>query len=178
MKYAESHWRRLRRHSVYEMGRKYLDHMMENGNFEDLGPLYQRIFKNDKRLWEEEVTRLILLNHVEAIGPYVPLGNRDAKTGASQTKLEPHIYEAILVAMFKLDPRQDALLLEMIRSWPPQLYDVSKIVALLLDQLLQLPDNQTLLRALATLYSYQKKYDKSMSVYLKLGHKDVFHLIR
>ncbi len=40
------------------------------------------------------------------------------------------------------------------------------------------PDNPMLQRALATLFSYQKKYDKAMAMYLKLGHKDVFQLIR
>ena len=27
-------------------------------------------------------------------------------------------------------------------------------------------------------FSHQKKYDKAMAMYLNLGHKDVFHLIR
>ena len=55
------------RHSIYLIGRKYLDHLIENGKFEEIGPLYQRIFKNEKRLWEEEITRLILLHKVDAI---------------------------------------------------------------------------------------------------------------
>ena len=50
--------------------------------------------------------------------------------------------------------RMDDMLFQLVQEWPPTLYDVSKIVALLLDQLLHLPDNQTLLRALATLYRY------------------------
>lgn len=68
MKYAETHARRLRRHTISQIGRKYLDHLIESGKFQEIGPLYQRIFKNEKRLWEEEVTRLILLNKVDAIG--------------------------------------------------------------------------------------------------------------
>lgn len=40
------------------------------------------------------------------------------------------------------------------------------------------PDNVPLLRSLATLFSYQRKYDKSMEVYLRLKHEDVFSLIR
>ena len=49
---------------------------------------------------------------------------------------------------------------------------------LLFNQLLVMPDNQTLQRILATLFSHQRKYDKAMAMYLKLGHKDVFQLIR
>ena len=35
-----------------------------------------------------------------------------------------------------------------------------------------------MVRALATLYTYQRKYDKALEFYLKLGHKDVFNLVR
>ena len=44
--------------------------------------------------------------------------------------------------------------------------------------ILVMPDNQTLQRILATLFSHQRKYDKAMAMYLRLGHKDVFQLIR
>ena len=96
LKYAETHHRRLRRHSIYLIGRKYLDHLIENGKFEEIGPLYQRIFKNEKRLWEEEITRLILLHKVDAISTFVPMGHEK-----NQLKLEPHIYEAILISLLK-----------------------------------------------------------------------------
>jgi len=173
LKYAETHHRRLRRHSIYLIGRKYLDHLIENGKFEEIGPLYQRIFKNEKRLWEEEITRLILLHKVDAISTFVPMGHEK-----NQLKLEPHIYEAILISLLKMEPRKDQILLQLVRDWPPKLYDISKIVIVLLDHLVHLPDNQTLKRALATLYSHEKKYDKAMAMYLNLGHKDVFQLIR
>ena len=64
------------------------------------------------------------------------------------------------------------------RTWPPEIYDVGKVVNLLVEELLVNPDNPMFQRALATLFSYQKKYDKAMAMYLKLGHKDVFQLIR
>lgn len=40
------------------------------------------------------------------------------------------------------------------------------------------PEDQSLQHSLASLFSHQGKYDKSMALYLKLGHKDVFQLIR
>ena len=57
-------------------------------------------------------------------------------------------------------------------------YDVDQVVKIVIDQLLKMPDNQELQRALAVLFSHQKKYDRAMDMYLKLGHKDVFQLIR
>ena len=53
-----------------------------------------------------------------------------------------------------MEPRKDQILLQLVRDWPPKLYDISKIVIVLLDHLVHLPDNQTLKRALATLYRY------------------------
>ena len=147
MKYAETHSRRLRRHTISQIGRKYLDHLIESGKFQEIGPLYQRIFKNEKRLWEEEVTRLILLNKVDAIATYVPMGPE-----TNQLKLEPQIYGAILISLLKTEPRKDEILLQLVRNWPPKLYDIGKIVPVLLDHLVHLPENDTLKRALATLY--------------------------
>merc|ERR1719153_945971 len=68
--------------------------------------------------------------------------------------------------------------LNFIRLWPADLYNLSAVVNVVIEQLLVQPDNATLLRSLATLYSYQRKYDKAMAMYLKLGHRDVFTLIR
>ena len=52
------------------------------------------------------------------------------------------------------------------------------MVNAVIEQLLVQLDNPTLLRSLATLYSYQRKYDKAMAMCLKLGHRDIFTLIR
>ena len=96
----------------------------------------------------------------------------------NQIKLDSTVYEAVLMGFLKLEPRRDEVFLDLVRDWPPELYDVSRIVDNVLNQLLVMPDNQTLQRILATLFSQQKKYDKAMAMYLKLGHKDVFQLIR
>ena len=84
----------------------------------------------------------------------------------------------ILVGSIKPDRNGEEGFLNLVRTWPPELYNVGTIVNILVEELLVDPENAILQRALATLFSYQKKYDKAMAMYLKLGHKDVFQLIR
>ena len=84
----------------------------------------------------------------------------------------------VLISCIKSDKSGDEGFLHLVRTWPPEIYNVSAIVNVLVEELLIDPENVTLQRALATLFGYQKKYDKAMAMYLKLGHKDVFQLIR
>ena len=39
------------------------------------------------------------------------------------------------------------------------------------------PDNSILLQTLGTLYAHEKRYDKGLQIYLKLGHEGVFDMI-
>ena len=113
------------------------------------------------------------MNQVAAIGPHVPLGRFK-----NQIKLDPSAYDSILMAFVKLEPRKDDIFLDLVQNWPPDLYDTALIVDHVLNQLLLMPDNLELKRILATLYTHQRKFDKAMAMYLSLGHKDVFQLIR
>ena len=89
--------------------------------------------------------------------------------------LDPAIYEMVLFDFLKTDVEG---FLKYIRLWSSDLYNLGAVVNVVIGELLTQPDNQTMLRALATLYTNQRKYDKAMAMYLKLGHKDVFSLIR
>ena len=51
---AEQNPRLLRRYSAIEIGRRYLDDLLENLAFTEAAKLCVRVFKNDKRLWQEE----------------------------------------------------------------------------------------------------------------------------
>lgn len=67
---------------------------------------------------------------------------------------------------------------ELVDTWNPQLYNLSAIVKPLVDRLLINPDSVVLQHALATLFGYQGKHDKSLAILLKLRDEDVFKLIR
>ena len=159
--------RDLKRFTQLGVGRQYLSHLLAAGEYDAAGKLCTSILGKDRRLWQEEVFKFAQLKQLKAIAPYLPCD--------LEHKLEPAIYEMVLHDFLK---RDEEGFLELVRTWPPQLYSTAAVVSLLIEQLLATPESTTLLRALATLYSHQRKYDKAMAMYLKLGHPDVFSLIR
>ena len=98
------------------------------------------------------------------MAPYLPSGD---------VKLDPAIYEMVMFKFLKTDPEG---FLHLVRCWSSDLYNI--LVNVVIEHLLVDPDISTLLRALATLYTYQRKYNKAMAMYLKLKDPDVFQLIR
>jgi hypothetical protein len=159
--------RQLKRFTPLGVGRQYLDHLLGAGQHAAAGRLCPAILGLDRRLWQEEVFKFAQLKQLKAVAPHLPC--------SLDHKLEPAIYEMVLLDFLRTDEEG---FLELVRTWPSQLYSTSAVVHALIEALLQAPDNATLLRALATLYSYQRKYDKAVAMYLKLGHPDVFNLIR
>jgi len=164
---SEQQKKLLKRFTCLQVGQSYLEHLLKAGEFSQAALLTTRVLDRDKRLWQEAVFRFAQLKQLKALAPHLP-----TDTGNS---LEPAIYEMVLFDFLKTDVEG---FLSFIRTWSSDLYNVSAVVNVVIEQLLTEPDNPTLLRSLATLYTYQRKYDKAMSMYLKLGHQDVFSLVR
>lgn len=82
----------------------------------------------------------------------------------------------VLYEYLKIDP--DGFL-QLVKEWSPTLYTVAAVVNGVLEHLIVHNQRQNvLLEALAILYIHDGKYDKALAMYLKLRHKDVFHLIQ
>ena len=157
----------LKKYTYIGVGRQYLDFLLSTEQFAQAGVLCSKVLGQNKSLWEAEILKFVKLKQLKVIAPHLPAGE--------VTRLDPAIYEMVLFDFLKTDV--DGFL-AYIRQWPSDLYNLSAVVNVVIEELLVHPDNQTLLRALATLYTFQRKYDKAMAMYLKLGHKDVFGLIR
>lgn len=115
--------------------------------------------KENWEKWEEQVLKFGRLGQLRAIAPYLP------RTEAF--KLPSYVYEMVLFDFLKTD--QDAFH-RLVREWapPPHLYNVTTIINAVLDHLVVVDvDDHFLLQALADLYSYQRKYGKALSMYLK-----------
>lgn len=56
--------------------------------------------------------------------------------------------------------------LEIIKEWQPSLYNTSAVINAIHDHFTD-RDKNILLEALAILYSYEKKYEKALTMYLK-----------
>lgn len=158
--------RDLKRHTLLQVGRAYLDHLLFEQKFDEAGQLCLKILGKDKRRWEEDVFKFARLQQLRAVSCYLPRGDH---------ALDPHIYEMVLYEYLKMEPQG---FLKLVKEWSSTLYNVPAVVNAVLEHLLVNDSDKTLLlEALAILYSHEKKYDKALAMYLKLCHKDVFQLI-
>ncbi|XP_050315516.1 vacuolar protein sorting-associated protein 41 homolog [Anthonomus grandis grandis] len=160
--------RKVHKHSIQSVGIDYLDHLLSKRAFDEAGRLGLKIFGKNPSLWEDQIYKFASVHQLRAVSPYIPR--------TLETKLNAHIYEMILYEYLKLDPQG---FLQLIKEWDYGLYNVSAVINAVLDHILYDKNNHDLfVESLAILYSYVKKYDKSLSMYLKLKHKDVFQLIQ
>ncbi|CAG2062815.1 unnamed protein product [Timema podura] len=158
--------RDLKRHTLVEVGRAYLDHLLAKNKFDDAGKLCLKIYGNNKLLWKDDVFKFARVQQLRAVSKYLPRGDN---------ALDPHVYEMVLYEYLKMDPPG---LLQMVKEWPSTLYNVPAVVNAVLEHLLVNDcDRIILLETLAILYTHEKKYDKALAMYLKLKHKGVFQLI-
>lgn len=58
--------------------------------------------------------------------------------------------------------------IHLVKEWNPKLYNISAVINAVLEHVLNCEiDKNIYLEALALLYSYENKYDKSLKMYLK-----------
>ncbi|XP_033100786.1 vacuolar protein sorting-associated protein 41 homolog [Anneissia japonica] len=163
---AKENSKDLNRHNVLDVGKAYIHHLIEFGKFEEAASMCQTVLGKNKELWEEWVYVFAKLQQLKVISPYVPL---------QDPRLSKAVYEMILNDFLITDLKGFH---RLIRSWPQDLYDLMTIVSAVKDLLRKFPDDPILNQTLGDLYSYDKRYDKALAIYLKLGHKDVFALIQ
>lgn len=154
------------RFTPLQVGQAYLNHLLEQEEFEQAGQLCQKILGTEKRLWEEEVFKFARIHQLRAVSPYLPRGDH---------RLSSTIYEMVLYEFLILDAKG---FLNVLKEWSPDLYNVKTITAALCEHCIQNEADTKLLEALAILYSHDKQYDKALAVYLKLKNVGLFDLIR
>ncbi|XP_074029511.1 vacuolar protein sorting-associated protein light [Leptinotarsa decemlineata] len=160
--------RGILRHTMQSVGVDYLDHLIARGSYDAAGRIGLKIFGKNPALWEDQIYKFASIHHLRSVSPYIPC--------TPESKLNPHIYEMIFYEYLKLDSKG---FLNLVKEWDPGLYNVCAVINAVLEHLLTCEiEKNDYLEALAILYSYDKKYDKSLSMFLKLKHKDVFTLIQ
>ncbi|KZC05745.1 Vacuolar protein sorting-associated protein 41 like protein [Dufourea novaeangliae] len=155
-----------KRHTLVNIGRVYLDHLLACGKYDEAGKLCLKVLGRDKKLWEEEVYKFARVHQLRSISSYLPRG---------VVTLDPSIYEMVLYEYLKMDPKG---FLQLVKEWSPTLYNVAAVLNGVLEHRLVNSQQNVLLEALAILYIHDEKYDKALAVYLQLRHKDVFKLIK
>ncbi|ELU13950.1 hypothetical protein CAPTEDRAFT_174173 [Capitella teleta] len=166
MSAASEFSKQLKRHNLQDIGQQFLDHLIEEEQFEKAARMCVKILGKNKDLWESEVFRFAQIQQLKVIAPYLP---------QKDPNLSPSIYEMVMNEYLLTD---HIGFQKLIKEWPTDLYSIQTLVNAVLDKLQKDGSNGVLLQCLATLYTQDKRYDKALHIYLKLKHKDVFELIR
>ena len=156
----------LQKHNLQTLGKDYLSYLLSKREFDKAAQLCLKILGKNKDSWEEEVYKFAQIKQLKAIASYLPREN---------PVLDPAIYEMVLNEFLLTDSER---FLQLVREWPSHLYKVQTVINALLERLDRDRTNTYLIRALGDLYSYERQFDKALSIYLRLKHKDVFQLIR
>uniref|UniRef100_A0A8D2NZT3 Vacuolar protein sorting-associated protein 41 homolog n=1 Tax=Zosterops lateralis melanops TaxID=1220523 RepID=A0A8D2NZT3_ZOSLA len=162
---AEISQKTIKKHKILDIGLAYINHLMEKGEYDLAARKCQKILGKNTELWEFEVYKFKEIGQLKSISRYLP--RRDPV-------LKPLIYEMVLHEFLESDYEGFATL---VKEWPGDLYNNTIIVQAVVDHLKKDPQNRTLLRTLAELYTYDQRYGRALEIYLTLRHKDVFQLI-
>ncbi|XP_041366904.1 vacuolar protein sorting-associated protein 41 homolog [Gigantopelta aegis] len=162
---ATEHNKELRRHTYEDIGRQYLNYLLEAKCYDEAGRLCIKILGKKKALWEAEVFKFAKIKQLRAIAPYLP---------REDPKLSPAVYEMVLNEFLHTDEQR---FYQLIKGWPQDLYNIETIINVLLTRLDFDRNNSILLQSLGQLYTYQRSFDKALAIYLRLQHPDVFQLI-
>ncbi|KXJ11617.1 Vacuolar protein sorting-associated protein 41-like [Exaiptasia diaphana] len=152
---VEFHRKEVKKHNYQEIGRAYLKSLMDSENYEQAARICVKVLGDDKKLWEDEVYKYARKNQLKAIAPFIPRG---------KVKLSSAIYEMVLYDFLKTDYQKFQ---DMIKEWPAELYSIQAIISAVQEQLEKDPKNQVLLETLGEMYTKQKRYDKSLAIYLQ-----------
>jgi len=171
---AEANSRLMCRHTALKVGKTYLDNLLDQGDFEEAAELCVRVFKNEKRLWQDEaIVRFKRLGQLRWLAPRIPY----PKAGGG-VRLENKYYEVILRTLLENQADNDVFL-ELIRGrWTLDMYNINELIEDVLEICYGDPDNLLLNQALAALYTNCNRHNEAMALYLKLQHHEVFTLIR
>eukprot|EP00058_Branchiostoma_floridae_P023305 XP_002608795.1 hypothetical protein BRAFLDRAFT_125598 [Branchiostoma floridae] len=162
---AEASEQSLKRHNVMDIGMTYINFLREEGQYDKAAEMCVKILGKNKELWEQEVFKFLKDKQLKAISPFIPRGD---------VRLKPAFYELVLNEFLLTDHEGFH---QLIKDWSPDLYNIQVIINAVQTKLEMDPQNKVLLRSLAELHTYDKRYDKALAIYLKLGHEDVFPLI-
>ncbi|CAG5117731.1 unnamed protein product, partial [Candidula unifasciata] len=162
---ASEHSKELKTHSYFAIGRAYLDYLLEEQEYEEAGRLCVKILGKKKESWEEEIYKFAKIHQLKAVAPYIP---------RKDPRLSTTIYEMVLNEFLNSDYER---FYQLIKEWPPDLYDNDSIINAILVRLDKERNPQLLLQSLGQLYAHKRAYDKALDIYLRLKHQDVFQLI-
>lgn len=157
--------RELKRHKVLGIGKAYLNYLINQGRYQEAAMECERVFGNDKDLWQTQIYIFQKHHKLMLLTPYIPYVNPQLDSAIYEMVLNEHLQKDF-IGFHKL-----------LKEWPGDLYRSETIIYAIKNKLLEYPKESELLQSLATLYANEKKYGEALQIYLELGHQDVFDMI-
>ncbi|KAJ7062940.1 vacuolar assembling protein VPS41 [Mycena amicta] len=169
--------------SAVEIGQRYIEHLVSDGNFTAAARLTPKVCGRDVKRWENWIFLFQQQRQLQAIIPYIP---------TDSPQLDHLVYEMILAHFLSHDRKT---LLQTIKEWPKDIYDISAVIVAVHAELdraastsnLNLSssasspppsDKVTLMECLAELYIANRQPGKALTYLLRLRRPNVFDLIR
>ncbi|KND01521.1 uncharacterized protein SPPG_03320, partial [Spizellomyces punctatus DAOM BR117] len=156
---------RLQVHSIVDIGRKYMDTLLDQGRFDEVASICPKILRANGELWEEWIRKFAKYDHLMIIYPKIPVKN---------PQLTTDIYEMVLEYLLNTDQQ---LFLSTIQSWPSDIYSTADVVKQVEDYLAKDPTKKLLKEAAMQLHIHDKRYDRALCYGLVLRQPNVLDLV-
>ncbi|TDL30074.1 vacuolar assembling protein VPS41 [Rickenella mellea] len=155
---------------VAQIGRRYLDHLVAEGEYEKAAHLCPKVLGQDAKRWEDWIFVFAQRKQLKTIIPYIP---------TETPRLNRLVYEMVLAHFLAHDR---AALVRTIRDWPTSIYDVGAVIVAIQSELDRSSpssaDTRILMECLAELYMSNRQPGKALPYFLRLRRPNVFALIR
>ncbi|KAF7354801.1 Vacuolar assembling protein [Mycena sanguinolenta] len=163
--------------SAIEIGQRYIQHLVNDGEYVNAARLTPKVCGNDAKRWEKWIFLFQQQKQLQAIIPFVP---------TESPRLDHLVYEMILAHFLAHDRKS---LLQTVKEWPKDIYDISAVIVAVLGDLdrsasssnlaASAPsDSVILMECLAELYIANRQPGKALTYFLRLRRPNVFDLIR
>ncbi|KAL7410874.1 hypothetical protein BDY24DRAFT_417479 [Mrakia frigida] len=152
--------------SVRDIGEKFLESLMQSGDYSKAASLCSKVLGQDKKAWEDWIFLFAQRKQLQAIIPFTP---------TKDPQLSDLVYEMILAHFLSSDR---PALLRIIKEWPPEIYKISSVVNAVEGALAESPREKILMECLAELFVLNRQPGKALPYYLRLRRPNVFDLIR
>ncbi|KAF6748944.1 vacuolar protein sorting 41 [Ephemerocybe angulata] len=175
--------------TVEAIGQKYLNHLLDEEAYDKAAALLPKVCGRGKtkavaQRWEEQLWAFAGRGQLQAVIPYVP---------TDAPRLDHVVYEMVLGHFLGRDL---GMLLQTVKSWPREIYDVAAVIVAVKAKLEKLEKGGKvekqeggnvlsrqeevvlLMECLSELYTANRQPGKALPYYLRLRKPNVFELIR
>ena len=149
--------KKLHRFSYAQVGRQYVDFLIERGFDEDIekaASLLPDICGTDRQLWEQLVRTFEAIDRLHSLADYLPVPQESDRWEPSFV-LDHKVYESVLKSMMKSNSSE---FVRLIDAWPAHLYDSKTVIHEAMSILQFDATNHDLLKGLAIIYTMQGRH--------------------